>query len=265
MRAPIVRHFGDALDRSAEHERAEIDGREHQDQSDGAQQDQQRRAHVAGHGVPQRLNVNRLPPVIRFRQFFAHRRRQFAELARRRVGRHAWSEAGERLGECGLEVLSRGIPRQCRPQIVTAREDVEVRRHDADDRVWLAVELDAATDHVRVGIEPAAPQLVGEYRHARCAGTRVAWFNGAAERRTPAQCLEDVVGHSSAGDFDRLAALRDQAHHPPGRDGGDLIEAARAVSPERDLLVRYEVVGPERDQPIRLGERQRAKQDATHH
>ena len=42
------RHLVDALDRSAEHERAEVDRGQHQDQSNRAEQDQQRRPHVAG-------------------------------------------------------------------------------------------------------------------------------------------------------------------------------------------------------------------------
>ena len=56
------RHFADALDRSAEHQRAEVHGGEHQDQSDRAEQDQQSGTHIAGDRVLQRLHADRLAP-----------------------------------------------------------------------------------------------------------------------------------------------------------------------------------------------------------
>ena len=51
-----------------------------------------------------------------------------------------------------------------------AQRKVESWRHDSDDKAVMAVDIDAATDDILVGIEPADPQPVTQDHFIRISG-----------------------------------------------------------------------------------------------
>ena len=119
-------------------------------------------------------------------------------------------DAGTQLTEC-LEVLTaaagvrqRSLVTQGGPKlrrlVEPGRDHVlEVRRHDADHFELLIVHAQHATDHGRICIEPATPEPIAQHENAIPIGMIVVFAEGATERRTRAQHVEEIPAHAHAG------------------------------------------------------------------
>ena len=147
-----------------------------------------------------------------------------------------------------------------------AAEDLEVLRHDADDRPQDAVHLDFLADDGGITIEARLPQ--GLAHHDDLAPLRfILGDERPAGDRRDAKHVEDPCRHPLARH--RLGVAVAAGHHHPADvrgKAGDLLERAAAPVPVEHVRRRGEAprvrVGglPDRDQPIRVAIRQRPKQ-----
>src|SRR5207244_2357944 len=72
--------------------------------------------------------------------------------------------------EVAVGPRARVLERRLRdPQLGLFRK-LKLRRHDADDRVWVAVDRDRAADDRRIGGVAALPDAVAQEHYARSAG-----------------------------------------------------------------------------------------------
>ena len=139
--------------------------------------------------------------------------------------------------------------------------ELEAARHDANNRVQGAVEPERPSEHVRIGIQPRAPERVGDDGDRRRVRLVVVVDEGAAQRRRHAQHRENIgrgparpqpLGAIVAGERHRLVARQRQR-----------LERSRASAPIEVVRPRNgnEVAFPIRlvgvHEAIGIGQRQR--------
>ena len=83
------------------------------------------------------------------------------------------------------------------PRLDVVVRDVEMRRHDADDRAPDAVDLDLRADDARVAAERRLPGLVRKHGDRRAVRQRLGRFERAAEHRADAEHLEQAGGDAA--------------------------------------------------------------------
>ena len=115
--------------------------------------------------------------------------------------------------------------------------DADVRRHDADHGVRLAVERDWLADDARVGGEAAAPQALTEQHDLRPAGLVLPRLERPSEQRLHPEDQEVTGRHTSADQTFRLRLPGEREHlQMPGRDP---VERPRAGAPIEEVRVRH--------------------------
>ena len=82
-----------------------------------------------------------------------------------------------------------------------------LRRHDTDDGVNFAGEIERPTEHRRIALEKSLPKLIADDGQSRTADAIFLFGENAAELRLEPDDLEKVRRHDRAGNLFRLAAF----------------------------------------------------------
>ena len=111
-----------------------------------------------------------------------------------------------------------------RDQRLGAAEDgkAEVARHDADDRVRLAVQDERLAEHAAIAAELALPELIGDHDRARRALEIFLRREGAAQSGEDLEGREEARRHVGARDAHRTRVEGDVHLRRPDR--GDRLE-----------------------------------------
>ena len=118
------------------------------------------------------------------------------------------------LGDDGKE-LDAHLPRRCRldrrhghrhPELCIRIRELKLGRHDADDRIVRAVELDVSADERRLGAKNALPQVVAQQDDAIPAGYLLVLGEIAAVKRFDAEHRKKGRGDVLTFDAPRLGA-----------------------------------------------------------
>ncbi len=172
--------------RTREQQVRDVRARDQQHEADGAEQHEQRRSHVAEHQVAQSDRVER-QPAIRLRKPRLQLRAKPLQIVSDLLRRHAWLRAADDIEELGPPS---GDARRVEGRIVADRRDqvgairqLCAGREDADNRVALAADEDAAAQHRWIAAELALPETVVEDGHAVA---RPGWFSSGANERPSA-------------------------------------------------------------------------------
>jgi hypothetical protein len=146
---------------------------------------------------------------------------------RRRDARPHPPDRAEEVRARRLQLPWREVERQ--PELRSSRPQRQLRRHDADDGVRLAVDRDSLPDDPRVGAEAAPPEAVTEHHHSGCAVGFVGPSESATEGWCDAQRLE-VVGRDARRDDALRFAATGEVHRGACR-GGELLQRLRVRAP----------------------------------
>ena len=255
------------------------------------QQDEQHRALQHPHRRPRAADDLRLQRIEA--QAMRRRVRRVDALLARRVV-HAGDRplpAGEQRVELGLrggERLPSGEAAD-EVQIVTAAipavrrieherqvhldalvREVELRRHDADDRAPHAVHLDGLPDEIRPAPERGLPDLVRQDDDLRAVGPRLGHVEGPSRLRVHAERLEEIGRHERRVDLPRVVGRRQV--RLARREGADDGKGPRPLLEFQELGRRHpELVEPHRrkrardvDEALRLRVAERPQEDGVH-
>ena len=140
----------------------------------------------------------------------------------------------------------------------------------ADHGHRLTVHEEPAADDAGIGAEAADPEVVGQDRHGRDAGTVVAGAGEPAEHRGEAHDVEEVAGDEADLDGGHVGIA--PQHGVPGRVLRDIGERRRAraevayLGDGEEHVLAAEPVGrvAEVDQPVAVAMGQRLEQHAAH-
>ena len=260
------RHASGDLARAAggagQHQARQVGAHDEQHQADRAPQDEQRRALFLDQAALERLDpeAGGGPAAGRAARGLPRRARDRRHLGLRLLPGDPRPHAGEH-GVVLALTLAGGRGAHRGPDLGRCGRP-EPFRHHADHRVRLAAEQDRAAQDARVRPEGAAPQAVGEHGERGAARHVLLGGEGAAERGSHPEDLEETGAHPllvdvrgpavgeevDPGDPVRERGLVDRlgvvAHRLPGGPGlGQDVEL---------LPVRGAVVGRKQRQPVRL-------------
>jgi len=168
--------------RAREQQRRHVRARDQRHERHGAEQHQQRRPDVADQRVAERPQVREVVCVlgwIRLRQ----PRADDAELLARLLRRGIVAQPAEDLEEVRGAQRAVVVVERKRYDDVRLQGPPEPRGHHSDDLERVAVELDRAADHGRIGAEAPAPKRVGQKHHPVPPANLFFGAEVAAERR----------------------------------------------------------------------------------
>ena len=262
-RAPD-RHLLRAAGRAREQQVRHVRAGDQEQEPHGAQQHQQRRAHVAHDDVLERAHQE---PLHRPRVLGLHPRGDGGDFRAAALDRHARRQLGEEPQAAPAAAVHAVAQRERRPHLRAARperREVEARRHHAHDRVRRSVEAHRASQHGRVPRERPPPQRVPEQDDVLAARLLLLGRERAPQERARARHLQDPGRQAQPGH--RLgAAVRGQVRMP---ELGDTHRAerrrVRSDLAERRGRDRVASVVQHDGQPLGLRVRQRLQQDRVH-
>jgi hypothetical protein len=163
------RHFLLAARRTGEEQIRNVRAGDEQDETDGAKEHEKRRPNTPGRFLVERGRLECPVRWVLVRIGLLQLLTEHRELGLRRLDRNARLEAGgerEPFVRPSAAELLRGEG-QRNPHLGRPPEEVaEARRHDADDRVALAVELKGLAHRGRVAGKEAMPEGVAEHDDA---------------------------------------------------------------------------------------------------
>src|SRR5262249_55287145 len=81
----------------------------------------------------------------------------------------------------------------------STRRKAESPRHDADDRMLLAVERKCAVQHLGIGTQAVSPELLANHNHRGCAGMVFCGTKSASFERRNAKHRKEVRAHAGTG------------------------------------------------------------------
>jgi hypothetical protein len=201
-----------------------------QDEADDAEEQQRSPAQVgAEDGVAQRLDHD-AAALIRCRILARQVGRDARHLGPRGLPRYARLQSRHGLEKVraahGFRQL---LNRHQRPDVRGAQQ-LGLVRHDADDRVGLAVEPKALADDIRVGVEAAAPVGLGEHGDPGL-GAVVGRDEGPPDDRCDAERAEDAGRDPLPRHI--LGAVRPAQDHRADvrHEPGHRVERRRTLSP----------------------------------
>ena len=248
-----------------EHEVGDVRAGDQHHERDHGQQDEERAPQVGaddrvvdrphGHG----------PPAVRVRvrglQAGGHR----LQLGPRRRHRDSGPDAREHAQVAPRTVVARA-QLEGRPGLGGAAGNGEARRHDARDRVRLAVEGQRAADRRGIATERALPEGVRDHDRVRIP----ARAERMSQPRRHAEQPERPCRHRRDQELRRLARARPR-HRPRALEGGHGFQAAALTRPVERVRRGYAEVGqaplrmrrPYAQQAIRLGIGQRPQDHAV--
>jgi hypothetical protein len=106
---------------------------------------------------------------------------------------------------------------------------LKITRHHSDYLETLVIKGDSLVDDLRVAAKPFLPQSITQHGNLISSGPFVFDQEGAAQRGLNAECLEEIAGHTCAGQTLRFAAA--------GKIGGDRHRDHRCKLFERAVLI----------------------------
>ena len=168
-------------------------------------------------------------------------------------------------GRAGCREVIAAVP-QRQPHGALPRE-VETGGHDADHSVRGPIEPDRSADHARIGSEPLPPQRVTEHDHAFLAGLVLLAMERPAKNGPHLEYVEELRADGPCGDPSRLAGARqrhlDLEHGRQRCKGGCpmFLQAHEVRRRETPVALPSLDERFERQQPVRLVERQRPQED----
>ena len=254
-----------------EHEVADVGSGDQEHERDRAPEDEQRRFRVLDLMLLEQLDVDGVVLVgvgIQLAETARHGVERFLDL---RDG-HSRPHPGEAVeaGMAAALLVAIGEQRE-RHEEVGAGEEAEVLGQRADHGVAVAAQLDRLADDVRVAAESAFPKAVHEDHGAGRAWLVVVRAVQPAEDRLDAEFRQEVCARHAAEDALRLAvahqveALAAHGGEVAEEVGRELRLPVDEVEPgDRGLGKRRHVLA-DQQQPIRLGERQRAQEREADH
>ena len=254
----------------------EIDRADRQQDERAGLDEQQRRADRGDVIGAQRHDHRTEPGVghhLRFGAVRAHGRVVRIDLRLRFGRRHAVRKTRDHLRQAARMpsrgTSSLGIGRTREVQTRAAGQEAEVRRQYADHRRLGAVNADAPADRVRIGAQPLAPVRVGQDHDVVGLEGRLLVGERAADYRTASERGEEVGRHAHhllalgrPGVADDSGVFPIEGKRGEGRDA----PAALVVVGDRRAIVHdagARVGVEDANQPVGVGERQRAEQDGV--
>jgi hypothetical protein len=161
-----------------------------------------------------------------------------------------------------------GRERDGDPHARIARHGVGRRRHHANDHVFDTVEPDRRSDDRRVRGKAVAPEPVAQHDDGPAAGLVLVGREHAPDRRANPEHRE-VIGRDARRRHLLGSAVARDEREVAILDRRDTLERFRPLPPREEVRRSGARVGPPRmgvdaNQPIRLGEWQRAQYDRMH-
>ena len=264
-------HFLPPPDGPRDDQVRDVHARDQQDETDGRQQEQQRAARVAHHGVAERdREVLRTLILGRILLFHLTRDRvQLRDCARRR---HALAQANGREHPSILALgrrLARNRHRDDRLGVRVGREP-EAARHDADNLPVDRAHPDRPADHGGIAAETLFPEIGAEHDDRRGALSGVGGRQGSSERRYGPEHVQQAGGRVQRPDVERFVCGKDGL--PRFAVGGQRLEGLLTRA-QIDEVAHGDVglrdAGPavavlQEHQPIGVRIRQRTEQRRVH-
>ena len=223
-----------AAERAGERQVRDVGARDEQDETDGADENDERRAQPGGHLARKGSDVHGAFRVL-LRMLEREPPADAVEVRPSLLERHARRHAAEGLqvlaAVAGLrkaEVVADGGPEPRRLVVAGRDQGLEIRGKDADDAVAVPVHPDDAAHDRRVRAEALAPEPVAQNDDAPGVRAVVLRTEILAERRTHAQHREVIRAHAHRG-----KELGDAVGHErglPEPDGRHRVERAVAVA-----------------------------------
>jgi hypothetical protein len=159
--------------------------------------------------------------------------------------RDAWLQARDdvRVVRVSLAGIGRAFERQRPPDVdalalreaaIAAADVLEALGHDADDREGTSAQAHLAAEHVRVRLEPPAPERVADYRDA-----------GVAALFAPCERAPERGPHAKHGEVvrrdlepaKRLGAILERQLQIGSREAGDAVERAVVVAIRQERVL----------------------------
>src|SRR5215471_4162732 len=163
------------------------------------------------------------------------------------------------------------------PELRTGIRKLEPCRHDADDCIRLGIDVDGAVQDGWISAESTLPQARAQHHCAVRRGTIVCRCEAAAQCWLDSECGEQIPGDMcSIQCFRQLTARRREVSTVVSNQGqtaeAGVLSVPHSVDTAGNLVVRKVAATGgrctalvERQQPIRIGERQRPKQNAAYY
>ena len=211
------RDFTRLPDRAHDQQVREIDARDHQDETNRAEHDQQRRAHVTDDRVVQGCD-HRREVAVRIRAAPAEIGREAAQFRARALDRRVRLQASHHTDASPRAARRGGVERGWHEEADRVARAVlgqgpESLRHHADHGVRLAVERERASEDRAIAAELRMPERVRQDDHASAAGVILVRAEHAAERGRGAEQREEIGGHLFAQDLHGFPGSREGAGH----------------------------------------------------
>ena len=267
-----------AADYTHQQQTCKVGARNKQHHRDSNKKSADQRARTRNRGLIERLNpgMNAAPGERRRKvalDFLGSSRSLLLSLR----GGHARFQAAYQVVRPGAGPLNEFIlrnahwnPKFAAVQLPRHQRKFEIARHDANNLVRLAIELNLLANDVGVAMKAAAPGLVAEHGHLHRALIFLLCKAAAHQRRDAqggkhagrqARCI-DLRGNARAGEFIRSRRISAQAGESMRIADIDLNSRSRDAGSIVAIVIHAFQVVAERDQPAGLGKRQRPQQGA---
>ena len=164
-----------------------------------------------------------------------------------------------------------GIVHALRHQQVSRgqRRSFEIDRQNADDARRLAIQHDGAADHIGPAAEVRLPEAIRKERDLGPVGAIVVGREVPPQNRLdPQGGQEESVGRRATQADRRARGDIAIAHAAPGSDGFELLLGLPEIqlgAAEEEFIVQHGRADAQRNQPVAIGIRKAAKQNAIHY
>ena len=207
--------FSRARSGPGEQKIGDIGARDEQYETDGTEQNEQGRFHLADEKIAQRDHADG-PTVVVFGILFCETVGDRVELSVRLIESDARLDATSQSKPMASATLEptpeKRIINDRNPYLAALLHlrKAEVGRHDADDGERALVERDGGAGDVGVGTERAAPKVFAEDDDGSGAGFSVVGHKGTPENRLNLKCREEVGCDDGCVDDEWIAVARER-------------------------------------------------------
>jgi hypothetical protein len=252
----------------------DVRARDQQQKADGAEKQPDRPADGADDFLTQRQHHGVELHLARVQSAVRPRLRERVEIIPRLIDRYAGLEPRRRIvavvAMIGARLVpSSGSPQRARRGILEVGRQDELGRHDADDLVRHAVDLNRPPDHPRVAGVPPLPEAVPENHEVRAVRHVLFGREQPSTDRRHTEHRKQVRGHRRRGEALRLSVSGeiDLTLAP----GSDIAQRPRlppvtihfAVGHPR--LIEGRPAAPDHHGAVGVAPRQRPEQHGVHH
>src|SRR5215475_391322 len=117
----------------------------------------------------------------------------------------------------------------------SARGKAESCRHDADDRMLLAVERKCLVQHFGIGTQMVSPELLADHNYRGCAGTVFLGTKSPSFERRNYKDREEVRAHAGTGYPFRLPHSAQREAAAGAVQNRDFFEGLLVVTPRQKV------------------------------